>query len=244
MVLAHGFTQTGASWARAARQLRLDYAITCVDLPGHGESLNIRTDLRRGATLLGNTGGRAIYVGYSMGGRLALHLALARPDLVRRLVVLGATGGIEDPAEREARRAADEALAQRIETEGVDRFLDFWLSQPLFAGLPEDPDDRAARRTNTARGLASSLRLTGTGTQRPLWHQLHRLSMPVLVLAGERDEKFTALGQRLAQCIGNNATFDVIPDAGHASHIEAPERFANQVRAWLRRHELSQRPTA
>ena len=244
LVLVHGFTQTARSWATIASDLAPHYRVTCVDAPGHGGSGVIKADLDQGAELLGAAGGRAIYIGYSMGGRLCLHLALARPDLVQGLILLGATGGIEDAAERQARQAGDEELAQRLERDGVDSFLEDWLNQPLFAGLPDDPAERAARRTNRPEGLASSLRLTGTGRQRPLWDELTRLSMPVLVLAGQRDEKFSALGQRLAHCIGTNATFETVAGAGHASHLEAPESFVLSVRRWLARQAPSQSPKA
>jgi 2-succinyl-6-hydroxy-2,4-cyclohexadiene-1-carboxylate synthase len=244
VVLVHGFTQTGRSWGRVAADLGRDHTVTCVEVAGHGGSSAVRADLVQGAELLGAAGGQATYIGYSMGGRLGLHLALTRPDLVTALVVLGATGGLEDPAERQARRAADELLAQRIEGDGVARFLNFWLAQPLFAGLPDDPAERADRLTNTADGLASSLRLTGTGTQRPLWDDLGSLAMPVLVLAGERDHKFTALGQRLARGIGPNATFDTIAGAGHASHLEAPQLFVDRLRRWWTDQAPSHSPRA
>jgi 2-succinyl-6-hydroxy-2,4-cyclohexadiene-1-carboxylate synthase len=232
-VLVHGFTQTGASWATVVGGLAGDHEVLCVDAPGHGGSGGVRAAMVDGARLLGDVGGRATYVGYSMGGRLALHLALARPELVERLVLLGATGGIDDEHERGARRAADELLAASIEADGVDAFLDRWLAQPLFAGLPDDPADRADRRTNSAAGLASSLRLAGTGSQAPLWGRLHELAMPVLVLAGERDDKFTALGRRLADTIGANATFATVPGAGHPAHLERPAEFLASLRTWL-----------
>ncbi len=232
-MLLHGFTQTGASWAAVANDLAADHEVMGVDAAGHGSSADVRADLVDGARLLAAVGGRATYVGYSMGGRLALHLALARPELVERLVLLGATGGIDDDGERAARRAADEALAASIEADGVDAFLDRWLAQPLFAGLPHDPADRADRRTNSAAGLASSLRLAGTGTQAPLWDRVHELAMPVLVLAGERDAKFAALGRRLADAIGPNATLALVPGAGHAAHLERPAAFLSTLRPWL-----------
>src|SRR5256885_13926321 len=135
-----------------------------------------------------------------MGGRLALHLALQRPDVVERLVVLGATGGIDDEGERAARRASDEALAKSIEAKGVDAFLEQGLGQPMFANVP-----RGNGRQRDPTILMSSLRALGTGTQEPLWSRLNELEMPVLVLAGARDEKFVALGRRLADTIGDNA---------------------------------------
>jgi 2-succinyl-6-hydroxy-2,4-cyclohexadiene-1-carboxylate synthase len=183
--------------------------------------------------LLGDVGGQAVYVGYSMGGRLALHLALARPDLVDGLVLLGATAGIEVEQARAARRAADEALASDVEQDGVDAFLERWLAQPLFASLPPEAADRDDRRRNTAAGLAASLRLAGTGTQEPLWDRLATLTMPVLVLAGERDERFAGLGRRMAGTIGANASFAVVPGAGHAAHLEDPEAFLHVLRRWL-----------
>ncbi len=235
IVLVHGFTQTGRSWGRLAAPLAGDHEVVLVDAPGHGGSAAIHVDLAGGAELLGAAGGPATYVGYSMGGRFALHLALARPDLVQALVLLGATAGIEDAAERAARRAADEALAAELERDGLDAFLERWLAQPLFASLPAEAIDLDDRRRNTVTGLASSLRLAGTGTQTPLWDRLGALAMPVLVVAGDRDAKFTALGRRMADTIGSNAGFSVVPNAGHAAHLEQPAATFEVVRPWLER---------
>jgi 2-succinyl-6-hydroxy-2,4-cyclohexadiene-1-carboxylate synthase len=236
VVLVHGFTQTSASWDRIARDLAADHRVTRVDAPGHGGSDAVRADLSDGAALLGEAGGRATYVGYSMGGRLALRLALDRPDLVAALVLVGATAGIDDPGERAARRAADDALADRIERDGVDAFLDDWLAQPLFAGLDPDPDDLAARRANTKGGLASSLRLAGTGTMDPpWWGELGTVSAPTLVVSGAADARFTALGERLADGIGPSATVAVVEGAGHAAHLEAPDDFVHLLRTFLAR---------
>ena len=233
VVLVHGFTQTGRSWRIVADDLARDHEVVTVDAPGHGDSAGVTTDLPSGAALLGAAGGRAVYVGYSMGGRLALHLALARPDLVDGLVLLGATAGIEVEEQRTARRAADEALAADLERDGLDVFLDRWMAQPLFASLPPEAAGRDDRRRNTAADLASSLRLAGTGTQEPLWDRLETLAMPVLVVAGEHDERFAAIGRRMAIAIGPNATFAVVPDAGHAAHLEQPRAFGQLLREWL-----------
>jgi 2-succinyl-6-hydroxy-2,4-cyclohexadiene-1-carboxylate synthase len=231
-VLVHGFTQTGRSWGRVADDLATDHEVVLPDAPGHGGSALVRADLWRAGELLGAFG-PATFVGYSMGGRCCLHTALRWPERVERLVLLGATAGIDDDGERAARRASDDELADSIERDGVDAFLARWLAQPLFARLPDDPTDRATRATNTAAGLASSLRLAGTGTQEPTWHRLGALAMPVLVLAGALDTKFVALGERLAAGIGANATFATVPDAGHAAHAERPATFLAIVRAWL-----------
>jgi len=205
-VLVHGFTQTAASWHGV--------------LDGHAVEVEPQADLWSTAALLGDIGGRAEYVGYSMGGRLCLHLALARPELVERLVLLGAHPGIEDEAERSERRAADEALAASIEHGGVDAFLERWLAQPLFAGL-RDPGPRQ----RDAQVLTRCLRLLGPGVQEPLWERLPELRVPVLVLAGERDEKYVDVGRRAAAAVGDNARFAVVPEAGHAAHLEQPGAF-------------------
>lgn len=238
LVLVHGFTQTGRCWGPVADDLARDHELVLVDAPGHGRSAAVRADLDRGARLLGEAGGSATYLGYSMGGRLALHLALTRPDLVGRLVLIGATAGIEDPAERARRREADDRLADHLEEVGVASFLDEWLAQPLFAGLDDRTAARAERLTNTAAGLASSLRLAGTGTQEPLWGRLGALTMPVLVLAGVDDAKFSVLATRLGRAIGPSATVALVPRAGHSAHLENPGDTASIVRGWLRAHPL------
>lgn len=233
MVLVHGFTQTGRSWAHVAADLRRDHQLVTVDAPGHGDSSELACGLVEAADRLGRTGGRATYLGYSMGGRMTLHLAVRHPELIDRLILLGVTGGLDTEAERAQRRAADDRLATDLERDGVDAFLDRWLANPMFAGLPDDPAALADRRRNTVQGLASSLRLAGTGSQAPLWDLVGSLAMPVLVLAGEQDHKFRALGERLAGEIGANARFEVIADAGHAAHLEQPAAFVRTVRRFL-----------
>lgn len=233
LVLVHGFAQNRDCWGAVRTDLERYHEVCRVDAPGHGRSSSFHAGLRTGARLIADQGGRATYLGYSMGGRFVLHLALANPELVERLVVVGATGGIDDPAERAARRAQDEALAERIEREGVGPFLDAWLAQPLFAGLGPGAQFREARAENTAEGLAESLRQAGTGAQDPLWDRLHRLDMPVLVVAGELDTKFAALGRRLAEAIGPNAEVALVPGAGHAAHLERPAEFLAELRRFL-----------
>ena len=235
LVLVHGFTQTQACWGSITEDLAADHEVRRLDAPGHGGSSAVRADLVEGARWIADAGGPATYLGYSMGGRFLLHLALARPEVVGGLVVIGTTGGIDDEAERAERRRADEALADQIEEEGVEAFVDRWLAQPLFAGLDEASRFRLERVTgNTAEGLSSSLRLAGTGTQAPVWDQLHRIDAPVLVVAGALDTKYTALGRRLVEAIGANATLAVIDGAGHTAHLEQPRAFLETLRNWQR----------
>lgn len=239
IVLVHGFTQTTQSWAPVTRGLGTGNDVILADVPGHGTASEVRADLWASAGLLARACGRAVYVGYSMGARLALHVALAHAHVVDGLVLLGGTAGIDDPTERAERRVTDEQRAALIERDGVDAFLDDWLAMDMFAGIPHtsaNDAEQAARRTNTPAGLASSLRLCGTGTQDPpLWDRLGEITVPTLVLAGSRDEKFAALGHRIANGIGVNAEFDQVPDSGHAAHLERPEVFVEIIHAWLTR---------
>jgi 2-succinyl-6-hydroxy-2,4-cyclohexadiene-1-carboxylate synthase len=233
LVLVHGFTQTARSWRDLAADLSADHEVVAVDAPGHGASGSVRLGLTDGARAIAAAGGAGIYVGYSMGARYVLRAALARPDLVTGAVLLGVNPGIEDATERAARRDTDDALARRIERDGVAAFLDHWLALPLFASLPRSAADVDDRRRNTAAGLASSLRLAGTGAEPDVWAAVGDLTMPVLVLAGAQDPKFRAIGERLAAAIGPNAGFIAVPGAGHAAHLEQPAAFLRLVRAWL-----------
>ena len=233
VVFVHGFTQTGSSWADIAERIcALGHEVAVVDLPGHGDSARVRADLRRTADLIASTTGTATYVGYSLGGRVALHLAIMYPHVVERLALLGATPGIVDDDERAARRNADEALATRILTIGVEAFLAEWTAQPLFAGLEVTEADRADRLRNTADGLASSLRLCGTGTQVPLWERLVELNMPVLAMAGEHDAKFHPIAERVASTVPEGR-FASIHGAGHAAHLQQPGQVTVRLEMWL-----------
>jgi 2-succinyl-6-hydroxy-2,4-cyclohexadiene-1-carboxylate synthase len=238
VVLVHGFAQNRNCWGVLVTDLERDHEVVRVDVPGHGRSAAIESGLAGGGRLIAHTGGDGTYLGYSMGGRFALHAALACPDAVRGLVLIGAAGGIDDDAERAERRAADEARAAELERDGVDAFLANWLAQPLFAGLDAGTQFVGERRENTVAGLASSLRLAGTGAQEPLWTRLGALNMPVLAVAGARDEKFAAEAERLAAAIGDNASVALVPDAGHAAHLEQPDAFRTVLRAWLAAHDL------
>jgi len=197
----------------------------------------VRADLWRTADLLVETvGGPALWVGYSMGGRMALHVALAHPDHVEGLVLISTTPGIGSPEERKARRAADDALAERIHTEGTEAFLDFWLAQPLFGTLPPESAGREARLANEPDGLSSSLRLAGTGSQEPLWDRLAQLkerSLPVMLIAGALDRKYSGEAARMASAIGPTARVVIVNGAGHACHLEHPEVVAAAIGAMV-----------
>jgi 2-succinyl-6-hydroxy-2,4-cyclohexadiene-1-carboxylate synthase len=234
VVLIHGFTQTAASWpATIVNALRDQHDdVIAVDVPGHGQAGRRRATLAEYADQLAQRYGGAHYVGYSLGGRIALHIVAQHPAAVESLATIGATGGIDDPAERAARAADDEALATSIERDGLDAFLEGWLANPLFATLPPDAVGLEERRANSTTGLAASLRLMGTGTQQPLWDELQRCRAPALFIAGALDEKFTANARRLADVWGGPASVAIIEGAGHAAHLERPRDVAARIVAF------------
>jgi 2-succinyl-6-hydroxy-2,4-cyclohexadiene-1-carboxylate synthase len=236
LVFLHGFTQTHHHWHACARliarHLGDDPTLAFVDMPGHGLSSDAHLTIEDAAPCLLALGGPGTYVGYSMGARHALSAACSGAPEIERRVLVGGTAGLADPAERIARIADDEAKARHLEQVGVEAFIDEWLAQPMFAGLEVRPDDRAHRLRNSVDGLAASLRLAGTGAQQPVWEMLDAITIPVLVLAGERDSKFTEIGLRMASAI-SNGTFAAIPGAGHAAHAEQPDATAALIAQWL-----------
>lgn len=239
IVLVHGFTQTLRSWDRLAALLSETFQVVRVDLPGHGGSGDVDLSFTETAEAIGEAGGAATYVGYSLGGRLCLRLALDHPELVQALVLVGASPGLADAGERAARREADETLAAEIERMGTAAFLDRWLAQPLFATLQPAADDLEARLANTPAGLATALRRLGTGVQEPLWDRLGELKMPVLALTGQEDATFSRLAVEMAGAIGVNAQAVAVAGAGHAAHLERPVSFHRLLTAFLLLHSLA-----
>ena len=231
LIFLHGFTQTHHHWHTCASLIGGD-DLAYVDMPGHGLSGGDHMTIEQAAPRLLALAGRGTYVGYSMGARHALVAACTGAAEIERLVLIGGTAGIADPSERAERRSGDEAKASHLEQIGVEAFVDEWLAQPMFAGLEVADSDRRHRLRNTADGLAASLRLAGTGAQEPVWDALGSIRVPVLVMAGERDAKFTEIGKRMADLMPN-ATFASIPGAGHAAHAEQPEATATIIAGWL-----------
>lgn len=230
----HGFTGTNESWDDVTSHLVPDFEVAPVELPGHGASSQVRLDFEQAAAAIGAAGGQAAYVGYSMGGRLCLRLAIDRPDLVSALVLIGASPGLASDNERAARREADERLAAGIERDGTEQFLHRWLTHPLFATLDPSPAELARRRRNPPEGLASAVRLLGPGAQEPLWDRLAELGMPVLLMVGGRDKKFLATSRRMLDA-GLRGRLEVVPEAGHAVQLENPTSCALLIREFLER---------
>ncbi len=232
LVWLHGFTQTSRSAARFRSILAETRELWTLDLPGHGEAAALWASLDECADLVAEVlDAPADLGGYSFGGRVALHVALRHPEVVSRLVLLGATRGIEDPSQRDDRRRHDDALAEHIEAVGADAFLDEWLAQPLFADLAKDPAELASR-SRDPRGLAESLRRCGTGTQEWLGERIGEITVSTLALAGEFDHKFRLEARAIAAGV-RHGTHAVVERAGHAAHLAQPEVTAAHVNEFL-----------
>ncbi len=238
LLLLHGFMQTGRGWDEVVRHLGGErYRPLAPDIRGHGAAATRRPiDAASCVADVARLGGaRFALAGYSQGGRLALQVALADPGRVSRLVLVSATAGIDDDAERARRRAADEQLAAWIEADGrlMTEVADRWGAQPLFASQPPQVAQaaRVDRLCNEPVHVAAALRGIGTGVMEPLWDRLGELGeMPVSVLAGELDAKYVALGERLVRQLPN-AALTVVPAAGHALALEAPAAVAAAIDA-------------
>ncbi len=237
VTLLHGFTQSGRSWRELIGRMPQGYSWIVPDLRGHGETKTASgapctmdactADLVALWDSLGVE--RSHVVGYSMGGRLALHVATHRPDRLLSVVTIGAHAGLE-PEAREGRRLGDEALAERIEKEGVEAFVNYWGALPLFAGIERRgpayvAQVRADRLQNHASGLACSLRGMGAGVMKPLWDELARVQVPCTFVAGQLDHGYVASARRLAATTPNGR-YEVVQRAGHTVHQERPDAFA------------------
>jgi len=230
----HGFTQTKESWLPVVDSLTVEIEATLIDAPGHGESPTDGRSLSQAADNVAECMPIGVLVGYSMGARIALHTALQYPEKVPGLVLVSGTPGLRSESERAERRGADEALARHIEEIGVSQFIPEWLSNPMFQGLSAHFADVPKRNTNTAQGLGDSLRFAGTGTQAPLWDQLKNLHMPVLVITGEQDQKFTEIGREMAANIPH-CEYRVMTGVGHTCHLEDIGQFVQIFEDWFLR---------
>jgi 2-succinyl-6-hydroxy-2,4-cyclohexadiene-1-carboxylate synthase len=234
VVLLHGFTNTGHSWDRVIDALPDGADALAPDIRGHGDA-----SARRPVTL------EAVIedidhlapdpftlVGYSMGGRVALHVAFALPDRVQRLVLIGASPGLKTATARAERRASDAKLAERAENETIERFAERWADMPMLADQPAPVREAADadRRRNDPASLAAALRGLGTGTLPSLWSRLGSLEIPVTLVVGERDTKYREIAARMAEEM-QRAEVVIVPGAGHAVHAEAPAAVADVIAA-------------
>ena len=247
LVLLHGFTGCGAAWGDPLLDALAERRrVLAVDLHGHGasdapvldESWRMGCVVADLARLLDRLGvERADWIGYSMGGRIALALAVLRPGRVERLVLESASPGLEEASAREERRRSDEALAARIESLGLEAFVEEWPLQPLFATQARLPGElrareRARRLVNRPEALAACLRGLGPGSQPSFWERLAEVRSPALLLTGGLDLKFTGIAETMAGSLPD-ARRVVVPGAGHAVHLEDPAGWLEAVTSFL-----------
>lgn len=244
LVLLHGFSGTRHAWDGVIARLdRERYRPLALDLPGHGDAPETDAPITFDAcvaAVLDASPARFVLCGYSMGGRIALHVALAAPERVARLVLISSTPGIEDGGERAARRAADRRLADELERIPFEQFIAQWRAQPLFADDPPEVVERARadQRRNDPRRLAAAMRGLGTGEMRPLWARLGELAMPVTVLAGARDAKFRRIGELAVEHLPAGEL--VVVEGGHGLPLENPEGVASALES-IAQHGVTRR---
>jgi 2-succinyl-6-hydroxy-2,4-cyclohexadiene-1-carboxylate synthase len=233
VVLLHGFSGTRRTWDRLAALLPAErYRPLALDLPGHGAAADAPQPITFAGCVehvLSASPPRFVLCGYSMGGRVALHVALAAPERVQRLVLVCTSAGIEDAAERAQRSRTDHQLAADLERIPFEQFIERWRTQPLFAQEPPEVGElaREDQRRNSPAALAAVLRGLGTGEMQPLWERLAELRMPVTVLVGERDRKYVALGRRMSESLPRGEL--IVVAGGHGLPLENPAAVASSL---------------
>jgi 2-succinyl-6-hydroxy-2,4-cyclohexadiene-1-carboxylate synthase len=242
VTLLHGFTLGGESWDDLLTDMPEEWRWIAPDLRGHGDAPVADCTMDRCAAdlvelwdVLGVE--RSHVVGYSMGGRLALHVAVRLPERTRSLLTIGAHAGLEGAA-REDRRRRDEELADRIESAGIETFMHYWESLPMFASIARRGPAFLARlheiRTrNTAEGLAASLRGMGAGAMQPLWDELASIRVPATFVAGDNDFPYIDWALRMADRVPD-WRLRTVPDSGHAAQFEQPAATAQILADHLR----------
>ncbi len=246
LVLIHGFTGSARAWGRFGDLMAARHTLIAVDVAGHGDTDSpaevaryrmeaAAADIVEAVAKIGYE--RPAWLGYSMGGRLALYLASQYPQRIERLALIGASPGLATETERAERRAADELLARNIEADGVPAFIDYWENIPMFASQKTLSQEvrgaiRAGRLQNTVTGLANSLRGMGTGSQPPTFDALPSLPFPVLLVSGALDVKFTGIAGEMTKVIPD-ARCVTIPGAGHAAQTDRPDECAAAILEFL-----------
>jgi len=239
VVLLHGFGGTRRAWDGVASRLEAErYRVHAPDLPGHGDAAAWPEPITFAGCVehvLAGAPPSFMLAGYSLGGRVALHVALAAPQRVRSLALISCSPGIEDPVAREARRASDRELAAQLETGSYEEFIERWRSQPLFAGEPPEAGRlaREDQRRNSPGALAAVLRGVGAGEMQPLWDRLAELAMPASVIVGRRDSGYMALGERMAAAIPEAQL--MLLAGGHGLVLEDPLELSRALAATARR---------
>lgn len=229
LVMVPGFMQPASAWQPVATLLAERYPSVPLEHRAH--------DYEGRLAEIAEAGEGAALIGYSLGGRLALHAALRGPGRYRALITVGVSGGLDDPAERQARRDADDRLAAWMESASIEEVVDTWERQPIFADQSDAlvDDQRPGRLAQDPAQLALLLRTAGQGALGPVWNELPRLELPLLALAGGRDERYRAAATRIAE-LAPNARGATVEGAGHAAHLQRPEAVAKLAADFLDEH--------
>jgi len=252
IVFLHGFLGSGSDWLPFARELSRKYRCILVDLPGHGEAAFpetlipnhywegyfIHTVDALARELQSILTSPAFLVGYSMGGRIGLALALRHPELFLKAVIISSSPGLQTEEERALRRKSDEGIARKIE-KNFDAFIAFWYSQPLFSTLKSHPlfkEVEANRKQGSPRNLAMALRLLGTGSQPPLHHELAANHPPMLFMTGEKDLKFVEIARQMVT-LSSYSSLEIFPGCGHTLHTEQQKRFLDRLKDFFNTQE-------
>jgi 2-succinyl-6-hydroxy-2,4-cyclohexadiene-1-carboxylate synthase len=230
VIFVPGFMQPAEAWADVAERLPQRYPSVLLRHAEHEREGRI-AEIAAAAEAVG---GEVVLCGYSLGGRLALNAAVRGPERYAAVVVLGAAAGIDEPTSRRARREADEKLAAWMETQPIEKIVEVWERQPLFADQSERliEAQRPGRLSQDPRSLALLLRTAGQGAMDPIWGRLHTLDLPILALAGARDERYRRATRRIA-AEAPQGYAAVIEHAGHAAHLQRPGEFADALLAFL-----------
>lgn len=242
IVFLHGFTGSWRSWESVIKLLPIDINYISIDLMGHGstevssnpERYQMKEQILDLEEFFSEVQlARFSLVGYSMGGRIALAYALGHPQQVKNLVLESASPGLKSIEEQQLRRQADDHLADRIEQDGLESFLDFWENISLFESQKslsneKQQEIRSERLAQSAVGLANSLRGMGTGQQRSYWSKLGELEIPVYLVTGEYDSKFTEIADEMVKKLKDGSHLQV-SSVGHAIHVENPVQFATII---------------
>lgn len=246
LVCLHGFTGDTTTWLPFVEEWSKHSKVIIPDIIGHGQTDSPDSEQRYQieaaahdlSKLLDQIGVEQVDIlGYSMGGRLALTFALLFPHRVRKLILESASPGLLTEKERELRRMNDAKLANFIKEQGIQSFVDYWEEIPLFStmkGLPKSLQEtiRKQRLNNSPVGLANSLIGMGTGSQPSWWERLNELEMDVLLLTGQKDNKFCLLAKKMINEL-KNGTWMVFENSGHAIHVEEKEKFGTIVSDFL-----------
>lgn len=243
VALFHGFTSTQNTWNKLVAKLSEQYQVLTIDLPGHGQ-----TQIKQGKTmrdfsddfkaLLDELNIKKIHLlGYSMGGRTALSFAHYYPQMIQSLILESASPGIADSELRTQRKMADKALAEKIQTKGIESFVNYWESLPLFKTQQKLPltvqnQIRNERLSQSSLGLAQSLIYMGTGTQESLWNELSQLEFPLTLIVGSEDFKFIDINKQMNE-LYKTAKLYTIKKAGHCVHLEQTAEFIEVVHKHL-----------